>query len=1139
MAITETDKMNLIKATGVSNKIDRQVFPNWGAAGRSWLPYLSTILLLVTFFSCQEKNAQFRLLDASQTGVDFVNDLQPTAELNIFNYMYFYNGGGVGAGDMNNDGLIDLVFTANRGENKLYLNKGKLKFDDISAKSGFQTDTQMWSNGVSIVDINQDGLLDIYISVVGDYDILKGHNLLYVCQSIDQNGIPIYKEQAADYGLDLVGFGTQATFFDYDLDGDLDMFQLNHSVHKNGTFGKRDEFTDTFHPLAGDRFFENISGKYVEKTTEIGIESTALGYGLGLAVGDVNTDGYPDLYVGNDFHEDDYLYINQQNGTFKNELSEQIRHTSRFSMGVDIADINNDGHPEIFTLDMLPYDPQVLKRSEGEDGFYNFEFKLKQGYNFQFSRNNLQLNNGNNTFSEIGLFSGVHASDWSWATLLFDFDNDGFNDIFISNGIRKRMNDMDYISYASNDEIQSKISRKEFDESDESLIDLLPEIKIPNKFYQNKGDLTFVEWQDELDGNPDSFSNGAIYADLDNDGDLDIVTNNINASAFVYENLTNERAPENKSLTVTLVGSEKNRNAIGAKIILTNTDGSVVVKENFPVRGFQSSMQIPVTIPWNEKTGLPTFTVVWPDNSYQTVVIKPDLYPQSVVYKAGLPPFNYEDFKRKGIYPEPEFENIASEIGLDIEHQENRFNEFDREALIPNKISTEGPAIAVADINADGLEDVFVGAARGEVGKILLQNSYGKFTEKPQLALQEDADFEDVDAVWSDVNNDGFKDLLVASGGNEYFGKSQFLIPRLYLNDGKGNLTKKTDAFPETYITPSRILVNDYDKDGKPDVFITGRTVPWGYGKIPDSYVLRNDGTGKFADVTKSVAPDFQNVGMITDATWANLDDDPENELIITCEWAGIYAFDWNGKTFVKTTLTDKKGWWKAISAADLDNDGDTDFVVGNQGLNTRLRPTEQHSVKMYVNDYDDNGRNEQIITHDVAGQETIFADKREIERQLPFVRKEYNLAKDFSVASLGDIFGEEKIKTATIYEANYLSNAFLINEGNGKFTLRAMPNEMQFAPIKAFQQFSGNEDALPDFMAFGNFFDANIQRGLYDADFGSLLMSKNKIDYRKAFIPNLKIEGQVRQIKVIQIKGKPSYIIVRNDAELMVLGRR
>lgn len=1079
-------------------------------------------------------------MDVSETGVDFVNDLQPTPELNIFNYMYFYNGGGVGAGDLNNDGLIDLVFTANRGPNKMYLNQGNFKFKDITADAGFGNTAALWSNGVSMVDINQDGMLDIYISVVGDYEILKGHNLLYVCQAIDSDGIPRFKEQSAEYGLDLVGFGTQAAFFDADLDGDLDMFQLNHSVHKNGTFGKRELFQETFHPLAGDRFFENSNGKYVEKTKESGIHSTALGYGLGLGIGDVNSDGYPDLYVGNDFHEDDYLYINQQDGTFLDKLNQQIRHTSRFSMGVDIADMNNDGRPEIFTLDMLPYDPQVLKRSEGEDAFYNFEFKLKQGYNFQFARNNLQLNNGNDSFSEIGLFSGVHASDWSWATLLFDFDNDGFNDIFISNGIRKRMNDMDYISYASSEEIQQKITNKQFDESDESLVDLLPEIKIPNKFFKNNGDLTFTEWIKQLDGNPDSFSNGAVYADLDNDGDLDVITNNINAPAFIYQNLANKTHPDNRVLTFNLKGYEKNRNAVGSKIIVEMVDGEVIVKENFPVRGFQSSAQIPVSVGIGRKK-IKYIRVVWPN--MKTNIILPQKGEAQTIfdleYSSDLPAFDYASFRRRAIYPEPDFKDIAQEIGLNIRHTENRFNEFDREALIPNKISSEGPAVAIADINGDGLDDIFIGASRNGIGKVFTQNASGKFAEKPQLALQSDSAFEDVDAVWADVNNDGSPDLLIASGGNEYFGKSEFLMPRLYLNDGKGNLKKKNDAFPAMFITPSRLLAHDFDSDGKTDVFIAGRTMPWGYGKIPESYLLHNDGSGKFSDVTKTVAPELQTIGMVTDATWVTIDDDAEKELVLTCEWSGIFAFDRNGKTFTKKVLSDKKGWWKTIYAADVDNDGDTDFLVGNQGLNTRLRPTATNPVKMYVNDFDDNQRVEQIITYDVAGRETIFADKREVERQLPFVRKKYNLAKDFSMASLGDIFGEEKIKSATVYEANFLQNAFLINEGNGKFTLKPMGADMQFAPVKAFQQFSENDDQLPDFMAFGNFFDANIQRGLYDADFGSLLLSNGNGGFRKAFMRNYKLNGQVRSIKRIKIGQKVAYVVVRNDDDLVVLSEQ
>ncbi|MFN4147810.1 MAG: CRTAC1 family protein, partial [Runella sp.] len=535
----------------------------------------------------------FRLLPSSQTGVKFINQVKPSPDLNIFNYMYFYNGGGVGAGDFNQDGLIDLVFTANQSDNRLYLNRTDLandkaiKLEDITEQSGFKAPAG-WSTGVSIADINQDGLLDIYISRIGEFEGLQGHNLLFICREIDSNGIPHFEEKAAEYGLDLVGFGTQAAFFDYDADGDLDFFQLNHSVHQNGTFGKRDLFLNTFHPLAGDRFFENQHGKFVETTSQVGIHSSALGYGLGLAIADLNLDGYPDMYVGNDFHENDYLYLNQRNKTFRDETDERLLHTSRFTMGVDIADLNNDLFPEILSLDMLPYDPEILKRSEGEDAFYNFRFKLSQGYNVQFARNNLQLNSRKGRFSEIGLYAGIHATDWSWSVLLFDFENDGKKDVFISNGINKRMNDMDYINFMSNDRIQQLIAEKRFDESDQSLVDLLPEVKIPNKFFSQNTELRFEELT--ISPNPPSYSNGAVYADLDNDGDLDIITNNINSEAFIYENRS--KSAENKHLRVELTGKNGNRNAIGAKVLVYTPDGRHY-QEKFSVRGFQSSAEIP------------------------------------------------------------------------------------------------------------------------------------------------------------------------------------------------------------------------------------------------------------------------------------------------------------------------------------------------------------------------------------------------------------------------------------------------------------------------------------------------------------------------------------------------------------------
>ncbi|MCU0341970.1 MAG: VCBS repeat-containing protein, partial [Spirosomaceae bacterium] len=836
---------------------------------------------------------KFRVLSAEQTGLHFVNSLKPTPDLNIFNYMYFYNGGGVGAGDFNKDGLIDIFFTGNQVPNQLFLNKGRLQFEDVT-KAAFAPSPRAggaWSTGVSVVDINQDGLLDIYVSCVGNFLGLQGHNLLFICKEIDKKGIPHFEEKSKEYGLDLVGFGTQAAFFDFDLDGDLDLYQLNHSVHQNGTFGKRDIFLNTFHPLAGDRFFENKAPKppkgdtktvfFEEITQKIGINSSVVGYGLGLGLGDVNWDGYPDVYVGNDFHENDYLYINQQNGTYRDELQTRIRHTSRFTMGVDIADLNNDLLPEIFTLDMLPYDPQILKRSEGEDAYYNFKFKLTQGYNVQFARNNLQLNVGKGQFSEIGMYAGVHATDWSWSSLLFDFENDGKKDIFISNGINKRMNDMDYINFVSGDEIQQKIAEKRFDESDESLVDLLPEVKIPNKFYTNGTDLAFEDQAERIEGNLPSYSNGAIYADLDNDGDLDVVTNNINDKAFVYENLTNNATA--KSLTINLKGAVGNLNAIGAKCLVYTPDG-VQLQEKFPVRGFQSSAETPLLFGLGATTRIDSVVVIWPDNRFETFKNPPLGKTLTVGYKSNLPKYDYQ----KRTIPDAGFSDIAAEVGLDLKHDENLFNEFDREALIPNMMSTEGPALAVGDVNGDGLDDVFMGGSRGVSGRIMTQTTAGKFVELSQPSLQEDADFEDIDAVFADVNGDKYTDLIVGSGGNEYFGKSPFLKPRLYLNDGKGVFLKSPAAFGETVINAQVVRVADVNADGFPDVFVGARSVPFAYGTAPESYLFVNDGKGRFQDQTDAYNPDLKKGGMVKDAQWTDIDADRDLDLVVAYDWGKI-----------------------------------------------------------------------------------------------------------------------------------------------------------------------------------------------------------------------------------------------------------
>lgn len=1102
-------------------------------------------LLGALLMACQaDPPPKFRLLSSEQTGVKFVNTVKPTPNLNIFNYMYFYNGGGVGAGDFNKDGLTDLIFTANQGENKLYLNKGNLKFEEITSVAfppQRRPNGPAWYTGVSVVDINQDGLLDIYLSSVGDFLSLKGHNLLWVCTGIDKDGRPHFEEKSKAYNLDLVGFGTQAAFFDFDADGDLDMYQLNHSVHQNGTFGKRDLFLNTFHPRAGDRFFENQATKtpngtasepkFVEITQKIGINSSVVGYGLGLAVGDVNWDGYPDVYVGNDFHENDYLYINQKNGTYRDELHERIRHTSRFTMGVDIADLNNDLLPEIFTLDMLPYDPQILKRSEGEDAYYNFKFKLSQGYNVQFARNNLQLNTGQGQFSEIGMYAGVHATDWSWSSLLFDFENDGKKDIFISNGINKRMNDMDYINFVSADEIQQKIAEKRFDESDASLVDLLPEVKIPNKFYSNGTELIFTDEAEAIEGNPPSYSNGALCADLDNDGDLDVVTNNINDEAFVYENLAQNT--RNKSLTVLLKGSSGNLNAIGAKCLIY-TDKGKQYQEKFPVRGFQSSAETPLLFGLGTATRIDSVQVIWPDGTWSVVKRPPFDKPLTVSYQAQLPTYDYNRLT----LPNAGFKDIAAEVGLALKHQENQFNEFDREALIPNMMSTEGPALAVGDINGDGLDDVFLGGARGIPAKIMTQTPTGKFVESNQPVLVEDADFEDIDAVWVDVNADRRLDLIVGSGGNEYFGKSPFLRPRLYLNGGgvSPRLTKAPLAFGEGVINAQVVRVADINGDTFPDVFIGARSVPFSYGTAPESYLFINDGKGNFSEQTDLYAPDLKKAGMVKDAHWADIDADRDLDLVVAYDWGKIMVYEKQGKRLVAKALTERKGWWNMLKPADIDNDGDLDLVCGNLGLNSRLRASPQEPVRMYVNDFDDNGRPDQIITYYLQGQETIFADKREVEKQLPYVKKQFIYAKDFAKASLREVFGNERIDKSQVLEADCFDNVLLENKGKEGFVLKSLGGAAQFTAYYAAEAIPNPQTKRLDLLLLGNFYECNIQMGLYDADGGQLFQNQGIKGFVPIALMNKRLEGQVRRIRPIKIARQKAYIVARNNDTLMVL---
>ena len=1076
----------------------------------------------------------FVALDNKRTGLDFSNDLSYNQQFNLFKYIYFYNGSGIGAGDFNNDGKIDLFFGSNQHQNTLYLNQGGLRFRDATKEAAIPQDGA-WTTGISVVDINNDGLLDIYVCRVGNYETLHSKNQLLINQGVDKNGVPVFVDKAHEYGLDFSGFSTQAAFFDYDNDGDLDLFLLNHSVHQNGTFRPRGEFEGTYHPLSGDRIYRNDGDHFTDVTKETGINSTAIGYGLGIAIADINNDGYPDIYIGNDFHENDYLYINQKNGTFREEGTQRLMHTSQFSMGVDIADVNNDAAPEIISMDMLPSDPYILKRSLGEDTYDLFHEKIGMGYSYQYTRNNLQYNRRNGLFSETGLYSGVAATDWSWAPLWVDFDNDGWKDLFISNGIPKRMNDIDYINFVSNGEVQQKINADNMQERDMSLIEKFPEIKLPNKFFRNGGGLAFSDASSQVSGNEPTFSNGAVYADLDNDGDLDIVVSNIDHPVLVYENKSDTAGKP--FLRLRLKGPEKNINAVGARLVLY-AGREIRTYEKYPVHGFMSSMEIPLEV-GIKNTQVDSVLLVWPDRTYSRIRPEPGKEMQ-VAYRKGLPAFDFSRLTPRDATPVLPMEDITRSSGLDFVHEENHFVEFDREPLIPHMLSTEGPALAVGDINGDGLDDVFIGSARDHKSALYVQQPSGKLVRTVQPALDNDSSYEDVSACWADINHDGYPDLVVASGGNEFYGNDPHNTPRIYLNDGKAHLTKMDDPFGNLSLTASSVVAADINGDGYPDLFIGGRAVPWAYGEVPHSYLLLNDRKGHFIDVTEARAPGLSHAGFVTQALWFDIDKDGDQDLLLALEWGGITAFINNGGQFSKKELTDKKGWWNFILPIDVNGDGNIDLVAGNLGRNSRLHASPQQPVRMYYNDFDGNGKKEQVLTYYVDGKEIPFANKAELEKQMPVLKKKFLYAGDFARASLSELFGSARLDQAALFSADDFSSSLLINKGQLRFETVPLPWEAQLSPFKDAVVVNANNDSLPDILLVGNYYDNNIEMGRYDADFGLLLVNQDQGRFVCHTLNGMAVKGQVRHVSPMRIGGRQAYLLARNsDSAMMIRFRR
>jgi hypothetical protein len=1093
--------------------------------------YRASICSLAVFLAlsaCRSRaERRFELLDPQATGIGFVNELNPTPERNIFNYLYYYDGGGVAAGDLNRDGLPDLYFTSNEGRNRLYINRGDFRFEDVTDRA-FAAHPDFWSTGVVLVDINGDAMLDVYVSNVGGLAPFEGRNQLFINQGSDQNGIPRFAERAAAYGLDLIGLSTQAVFFDCDMDGDLDLYMMNHSVHAFGTF------TDTTlrrkrHALAGDRLFRNERGRFTEVTEKAGIHSSALGYGLGIGIADLNQDGYPDIYIGNDFHEDDYLYLNRGDCTFTESLGEMIRHTSYSSMGNDLVDINNDGLIDIISLDMLPEDYENAKASVAEDPPEIADLKRSYGYKPQFSRNTLQLNRGKGRFSEIGLLAGVHATDWSWAALGADFDNNGHTDLFITNGIYRRTNNLDYTHFVSQTDIQQRL-RRPLTEAELELADHAPAADIPDYMYRNSGSLFLDDVSEEWGFDQRTFSSGAAYVDLDDDGDLDLVTNNVNQPASVYRNMTRERFPNAANyLKVRFKGPAGNTFGIGARITIPRDGNNVILRELYPVRGFQSSVEPVLHAGLDSLHVIPELHVRWPDGKRQTLRDIRTGQTLSIDYRDAGDPAKQEPATAAVAL----FEEITGRLGISYRHEENSFNEFNREALMPHMVSREGPALATGDVNRDGLEDLFVGGAKRQPGSLFIQQQDGTFKEKKVAAFQEDFIYEDVDAHFVDFTGDGNLDLLVVSGGNEYSALSEYMLSRLYVNDGAGNFRRDPDRLPRVRLTGSVAAVGDVDGNGLPDIFLGARAVPWSYGTKPTSYLLINRGNGYFETDTTAFGKRFSDLGLVTGAQWADMNGDGRPDLVVAAEWSNLKIVYNSGERTVE--IPGSSGLWNTLDLADLDGDGRPDILAGNLGLNSKFKASDTAPLRMYVNDFDGNGTIEQIITWiDRGGRERLFATKDELGRQLPAIHRRFETYRAFAEAGLYEVINRRLIDRAVQYSVVELGSAVFYNRPDG-FSKVELPVTSQFSPIRDFLVRDLNGDGFPDVVSAGNFYDANIQGGRYDADYGNVLI--NDGNGRLQHLPNRDIdwylEGQIRKIEVIRIGDMSVMIVAENDGPL------
>ncbi len=1086
---------------------------------------LFIVACLLLFFSCKQKNIPTLFSEVDNSNIEFVNSITESKEFNVFKYRNFYNGGGVATGDLNNDGLPEVFFTANQGTNKLYLNKGNLQFEDISAKAGFGEKKQ-WSTGVVMVDINSDGWLDIYICNAGNMmEKPLRKNQLFI-----NNHNLTFTDHAAEYGLDNDGYSTQASFFDYDLDGDLDCFLVNNSPIPVNTlnYANMRNIPDAQSPFAeflkggGDHLFKNDNGHFKEVSKEAGIHGTIISFGLGVTVGDINEDGYPDVYVSNDFFEKDYLYINQKNGTFIDEMEKRMQHISFSSMGADMQDINNDGKPDIFTTDMLPGDDYRLKTNTSFEGYDVFKLKQNQGFYNQFTQNSLQVNNGNGQFIESAFYSGVAASDWSWGALMFDADNDGLADIFVCNGIFRDVTDQDFIDFFADDIVKQMVLTGKKEEIG-TVINKMPSVPIPNKVFKNKGNLKFTDEGVNWGFEKPTFSNGASYADLDNDGDLDLVINNVNQKALVYRNNSRE---QNKANFISVLLNYKVPNNFGIGSTIKIYQGNqIILRELIPSKGFQSSIEYKQTIGLGNKQ-IDSMKIIWPDQSISTIV-KPIINQLNKIDYLTTNPKALN--KTNQLIASAYLEKIKSNFD---KHIEDDYVDFYTERNIPFMLSKQGPKSAVADVNGDGLEDIYIGGAVQQAGQLYLQTNNGFIKKEVKDFAQ--FKFYDVTATFfADIDQDGDMDLFTGGGGNFLPASADIYQNNIFLNDGKGNFTLKAGALPISHTNCGTAIPIDYDGDDKLDIFIGSRSEPQNYGVAPKSFLYHNVGNGNFEDVTNQVAPFLNDLGMITAAAWSDINGDKKKELIIVGEWMYPHIYSFRGGKFIeiKTGLEKYFGWWQQISLADMDNDGDVDFVLGNLGENFYLKADNTHPVKVWIKDFDQNGILDKVFSHTINNNDVPVFLKKDITEQMPSLKKSNLKHQDFAKKTIPDLFGKA-IENAKVLTVNCAFSGVAFNDGKGNFTLKPLPVELQLSSINTISIKDINEDGWNDILVAGNFFDLLPQFCRIDGSYGKILINNKKGNYLPTSVAQsgLNVNGQVKEISSIKIKNNQGFLFLQNN---------